>query len=127
MHKGFCALITAPFIAASRSISVADAKTKTYLNACITLAIFLDTSRSWMHLPSRFSIVPSVISTSIFVAYFFSVGKSPLPKVDEYPGCICPYFSDATTYLVETSVYLDVHVYLLSLWLFKICDFFASL
>lgn len=34
---------------ANLSISVAEARTKTYLNAFITLAIFSDTLHSWMH------------------------------------------------------------------------------
>ena len=79
MHKGLFAFSAAILILANRSISVAEVSTKTYLKACITHSIFLDTSLSWIHLSFLLSIVPSVISTSMSVAYLLSIGNRPLP------------------------------------------------
>ena len=43
---------------------------------------------------------------------WLTIARKVLSKVDKHPGCICPYFSDATANLMNTSVYLDVHNYL---------------
>ena len=88
MHSGFFAFWAASLIDESLSISVADARIKTYLKACITLAIFCDTSRSCMHFSSRFSIVPSVMSMSMFVAYFFAAKVLKLSVFNSL-GSIC--------------------------------------
>ena len=67
-------------LAGTPGISVEEARTKTYLNACMTCDIRLDTSRSWMQGSGFLRLVPSVISTSISFAYALSTFASPLPR-----------------------------------------------